>query len=64
MYGFEVPHEAALFIGLPETNVAFERLDIANTMTRRQVPGHIAFIYKLPAASLALVPGDMVLSGR
>ena len=67
VYGFEVPHEAALFIELPETNVAFERLDIANTMNRRQVPGQIAFIHKLPAANLALVPGDMVLwllSGR
>ena len=61
MYIFKVVLKIVFALKHPRANATLERLDVTNTMNRRQVPGQIAFIHKLPAANLALVSGVRTL---
>ena len=57
----KVRRQVALFIEDSCTDVAFEGLDITNSMNRRKVIPQMVFMHKLPAANLTLVSGVRAL---
>ena len=58
----QMPLKGVLVFCYIRTDVTLERLTVTNTMNRRQVLCQVAFLCKLPAANLALVPGVRMLS--
>ena len=61
MYVANVFLKNILALKLTRTNATLEGLDVTNTVNRRQVFLHIAFIHELPAANLTLVSGVRML---
>ena len=61
MYVLKVPIKALLVLEHARANITLEFLDITNTMHSGQVPFHVTFLGKLPAANLALVLGVRML---